>query len=190
MFLYEELEKSENKKSFRELVMKYHPDRKGGSEEMMKKLNDAADKGDAAFERFREEITGKKSSRQERDKETESFFDDLEKELIGHPKVISIKKFGKTVIGENFRVILKGDINISIVHIKHTTPMFEIAVFKNDEFMQWNVGDGYRDQLRIRSGKGAITAVKNIIKNIDTLKPSEEDPYEDMERETYRDSKR
>lgn len=55
MYISEELTKQENKKAFRELVMKYHPDR-GGDEIIMKRITSAADKGDSAFENFRDEL--------------------------------------------------------------------------------------------------------------------------------------
>lgn len=83
MNIFEELKKQENKKNFRELMSKHHPDKKGGSIEIAKKLNNAKDKGDEAFERFRDELLGKKP------KETVKF--DLDDEI----KKQSDKYWGK-----------------------------------------------------------------------------------------------
>ena len=47
-----------NKAVFRKLLHKYHPDKKGGSEEITKKLT-VAGKTDDAFEEFYYDLTGK-----------------------------------------------------------------------------------------------------------------------------------
>lgn len=62
MKINEELSDPKLKKKWREMVMKYHPDKAGeNSEEVMKKLNNAYEKGDAAFEKFLFDLKGKKS---------------------------------------------------------------------------------------------------------------------------------
>jgi len=63
--LLEELRSQEAKKKFRELIMKYHPD-KGGDEEITKKLNVAKDKGDYALWDLYDELTGKKKPAQKK----------------------------------------------------------------------------------------------------------------------------
>lgn len=57
----EALTKEENKALFRELVKKYHPDA-GGDPEIMKKLN-ASRNSDSEFEKFVNELIGKKTNR-------------------------------------------------------------------------------------------------------------------------------
>lgn len=65
----EALEKDDNKKLFRELVKKYHPDNKDGNEEIMKKLNKAKDDGDKAFEIFYASYLNKPRPKEEQKEE-------------------------------------------------------------------------------------------------------------------------
>jgi len=81
MNINEELAKQDNKKIWRDLVRKYHPDnKKTGDEKIMKKINNAYEKGDEVFERLHDELTGKKSATDDYDKvdDTPDYGDDIE----------------------------------------------------------------------------------------------------------------
>lgn len=92
----ESLKKEENRKKFRELVMKYHPD-KGGDNSIMARIN-ASKVSDEVFERLYNELSGKavvKSSTEKRIKnfaEYEKVFDSINTylEREGKPEVFYV----------------------------------------------------------------------------------------------------
>jgi len=93
MKLFEELIKPENKKKFRELVKKYHPDNKEtGNEEISKKLNVAKGKGDATFEKVYSELINKKPNSDIGKYGIEKYKEWL-KELKENPILFKVKNF-------------------------------------------------------------------------------------------------
>lgn len=211
MHLYEELKKQENKKSFRELVMKYHPDKKGGDEKIMKKLNDAADRGDRAFENFKDELLGKKPrhsntdnlNREEKEKNKKPNFDfkfmkEFERgfrELQDLEEVVGIRTINSRGIGgagHPFWIDLKNGMHVQVEY-KETdyNPVIDIwLIGKKGEEMEWKVDKKYQSSMKINSAKGAITAIKNLITQYLDSAREVKDPWENAERETFRDSRR
>lgn len=204
MKIYEELKKRENKKAFRELVMKYHPDR-GGDEDVMKKLTNAADKGDKAFEDFRDELLGKKKpARKKYDtgvhknknegKWVNEFAEMLYDEIKSMEEVNGIRGLNRKVGHETpFFVDLKDGRHLQISYIEApSSPSISVwMISKKNEPMEWKMaGDKWRGSLVARSVESAKNGIKNIIKAKEFRVDDEEDPWEETERETYRDSRR
>lgn len=58
------LQNKELKQEYRKLILKYHPDNKiSGDEEMIKKINAAAEEGDESFKEFLNSLENKKEER-------------------------------------------------------------------------------------------------------------------------------
>lgn len=58
------LQNKELKQEYRKLILKYHPDNKiSGNEEMIKKINAAAEEGDESFKEFLNSLENKKEER-------------------------------------------------------------------------------------------------------------------------------
>jgi len=98
MKIHEELRDKENKKLWQQLVKKYHPDnKKTGDEKIMKKINNAYEKGDEAFKRFHDELTGKKPATDDWDKTEPEGFEPRDRggEMNESPILRLIKKIKK-----------------------------------------------------------------------------------------------
>ena len=84
MNILESLSSPESRRKFRELVKSYHPDTGHKDDNVIKKINDAKDKGDAAIDRlYAELISGKKSNGSrgyDPDKGYDEFDDDNKKD--------------------------------------------------------------------------------------------------------------
>ena len=90
MIIREELRDRENKKLWQQLVKKYHPDnKKTGDEKVMKKINNAYEKGDEAFKRFHDELTGKKTATDEWDKDVINY-DQHDDDIEGRGPIYSL----------------------------------------------------------------------------------------------------
>jgi len=182
MNIFEELKKAENKKKFRELVMKYHPDKKSGDEVKMKALNNAADKGDSAFENFVNEIlSGKKSSENEYEtkdfKHINEFYNKLndlkEKGLIKHfrsidlPSAIPYKVF---IINTNKDFFIQAQYNET-----EYSPVIDLWLQTNENINASFKTNGKKyHHMQASSVDNAIRLIKFILKNLDNAKKDED----------------
>lgn len=93
MNIFEELTDKENKKKWRELVRKYHPDNKEtGNEKIMKKVNNAYEKGDRVFERLVAELKGEKPPTDDYDKMDNEPFGGYDDDIEGRGPIYSLLK--------------------------------------------------------------------------------------------------
>lgn len=206
MRIFEELKDEENKKLYRKLSRKYHPDLKGGDENVMKKMNNAVDKGDAAFKAFYNELTGKTPPAPKKKKYDtgvhkhegynwiDKFTEMLHDEIKSMEEVNAIRTIARAPGPERpFFIDLKDGRHIQVSYLESpASPSIAVwMISKKGMPMEWKMeGDKWRENLVARSIEMARNGIKNIIKAKDFREADDEDPWENAERETYRDSRR
>jgi len=181
--IVEELSKKDNKKKFRELVMKYHPD-KGGDDKIMKRLNTAADDGDYAFEQLRDELVGKKkpkdtyswkntesksSSSRGTNEATKDLIEILKKEFKDDKDVERIKS-GRT-IGSMFivYVVLKDGKRVAIEYtmLEHEDKIETLLLDRQGEQLSVKLGETTFDKLAAPYARNIPSSVRTWIKHKD-----------------------
>jgi len=151
MKIFEELSDPQLKKQWRQLVMKYHPDKaKTGDEEVMKKINNAYEEGDAAFEKFVFELknkgkkrtsTGKETTGEDLDKVQSEVYDDFnELKHILHDEKYFDTKIIKTKTGIDLKTKLRK--GFLVLHFNNEDYKFDIYYTSgvHDEFHSDNFG--------------------------------------------------
>ena len=155
MTLQEMLETPEAKRMYRELAMKYHPD-KGGSTKTMRKINAAKQAGDVAMKRIYRDIKGGKKS---------SGYDDTEKEKT--PFNYSFQEFAEDY--EEFLNKHYKDLEIKFhLIIKKFNGKSDLLVsmkFPNNKMSQFSVSDMGRFKDNYKLSKFIIKKVSSYIKD-------------------------
>ena len=183
--ILEELKNKENKKKFRELVMKHHPDR-GGDERIMKKLTAAADKGDYAFEQFRDELLGKKKPQDtyswKKAKPSKRYSSSILKteaeklvkilkEEFKDDKDIDKIEVGKRFFGSMFTIyiILKDGKSVAIEYtvLDRDDKIETILLDKNGDQLTIKIGESVFDKLAAPYARNIPSSVRTWIKHKD-----------------------